>query len=135
MIGKNEVGSEAAVLIDFGFVQKYRDSKGVHNPEGIERKNFQGNMMFASIDQMDFKETSRRDDLASLAYMMLYLMNEQNLPGLDSKAMQAIENAGDDALVIFKVIQKIKKSVSMFKMSQMVPTEIKVSSALSGEQK
>ena len=91
--------------------------------------------MFASIDQMDFKETSRRDDLASLAYMMLYLMNEQNLPGLDSKAMQAIENAGDDALVIFKVIQKIKKSVSMFKMSQMVPTEIKVSSALSGEQK
>ena len=83
---------------------------------------------------MDFKETSRRDDLASLAYMMLYLMNNQNLPGLDAKAMQAIENAGDDALVIFKVIQKIKKSVSMFKMSQMVPTEVKVSSAVSGQE-
>ena len=42
----------------------------------IERKNFRGNMMFASIDQMEFKKTSRRDDLASLAYMILYLMND-----------------------------------------------------------
>lgn len=60
--------------------------------------------MFASVEQMNFKETSRRDDLASLAYMMLYLMNDSNLPGLEGKALQAIENAGDDALVIFKVI-------------------------------
>ena len=74
-------------------------------------------MMFASVDQMDFKETSRRDDLASLAYMMLFLMNNQNLPGLEGKALQEIENAGDDALVIFKVIQHIKKNVSLFKMS------------------
>lgn len=65
-------------------------------------------MMFASIDQMEFKETSRRDDLASLAYMMLFLMNGQNLPGLEGKYIQTIENAGDDALVIFKVILKIK---------------------------
>ena len=57
--------------------------------------------MFASVGQMDFKETSRRDDLASLAYMMLYLMNDSNLPGLEGKAMQAIENAGSDAMVIF----------------------------------
>jgi len=61
-------------------------------------------MMFASVEQMNFKETSRRDDLASLAYMMLYLMNDSNLPGLEGMALQAIENAGDDALVIFKVI-------------------------------
>jgi len=60
--------------------------------------------MFASVEQMNFKETSRRDDLASLAYMMLYLMNDSNLPGLEGMALQAIENAGDDALVIFKVI-------------------------------
>ena len=53
---------------------------------------------------MNFKETSRRDDLASLAYMMLYLMNDSNLPGLEGKALQSIENAGDDAFVIFKVI-------------------------------
>ena len=76
MVGKNEMGNDGAVLIDFGFVQKFRDNKGVHNAKDIERKNFQGNMMFASIDQMEFKETSRRDDLASLAYMILYLMND-----------------------------------------------------------
>ena len=60
--------------------------------------------MFASVEQMNFKETSRRDDLASLAYMMLYLMNDSNLPGLEGEALQSIENAGDDAFVIFKVI-------------------------------
>jgi len=39
------------------------------------------------------------------------------LPGLEGKALLEIEKAGDDALVIFKVIQQIKKNVSLFKMS------------------
>ena len=84
---------------------------------------------------MEFKETSRKDDLASLAYMILYLMNDSNLPGLEGKAMQAIENAGDDALVIFRVIHQIKKSFSLFKMSQMVQTKIKASSSALGPER
>jgi hypothetical protein len=49
--------------------------------------------------------------------------------------MQAIENAGDDALVIFRVIHQIKKSVSLFKMSQMVQTKIEASSSALGPER
>lgn len=30
MLGKNEKGNDAAVLIDFGFVQRFKDSNGDH---------------------------------------------------------------------------------------------------------
>ena len=36
--------------------------------------------MFASLNQLDFKATSRLDDLYSLMYLLLYLSNDSDLP-------------------------------------------------------
>jgi serine/threonine protein kinase len=65
-------------LIDFGFATKYKDRKGVHNPK-VQIDKFRGNMIFASRNQLQFYATSRRDDLISLCYVLIYLLNEGSL--------------------------------------------------------
>ena len=70
-------------LVDFGFATRYTDPEtGQHiNKEEVEV--FRGNMIFASLNQLDFKTTSRRDDLLSLCYFLLYLFNQGTLPGIN----------------------------------------------------
>jgi len=40
-------------------------------------------MIFASTNQLEFFSTSRRDDLISLYYLLIYLFNDGNLPGIN----------------------------------------------------
>ena len=57
-------------IIDFGFCKTY-----LINDEHIEMKktnNIIGTSNFASINAHDFNELSRRDDLESLGYMLIY---------------------------------------------------------------
>lgn len=62
--------------MDFGFADTYINQKtGEHIKEKEDVDTFQGNMMFASIDQMDFYKTSRRDDIISLFYLIVNLLN------------------------------------------------------------
>ena len=51
---------------------------------------------------MDFRHTSRRDDLYSLTLMMFYMLNDLNLPGLDK---DSVINVKDDARKMFKVVK------------------------------
>ena len=67
-------------LVDFGFSTKYLDKDGKHLPQR-DLESFRGNMLFASSNQFEFKSTSRRDDLISLLYLMVYLLNK-DLPWL-----------------------------------------------------
>ena len=60
-------------IIDFGLCKKYRSSKtGKHILPKISRK-FNGNFKYASPNVIKGKEASRRDDLISLGYMLIYL--------------------------------------------------------------
>ena len=43
-------------------------------------------MYFLSLNHMNFLSTSRRDDLQSLCYIMMYMLNGNNLPMLDIPA-------------------------------------------------
>ena len=63
------------VLIDFGYCKKYLDKDNSHIDEKEEVELFKGNIMYASYGQMKFKKTSRKDDLISLCYIMIYLIN------------------------------------------------------------
>lgn len=58
-------------LIDFGFCKQFKKS-GVHI---LNKKtsNLIGSPTFASVYAHDFNELSRRDDLISIGYMLLYL--------------------------------------------------------------
>jgi len=48
--------------------------------------------MFSSYDQMEFQKTSRRDDFVSVAYLLIYLLNKNELPGLDHYVDQFIRS-------------------------------------------
>lgn len=67
-------------LIDFGLANFYRNQ---FTKEHIEFKNYRGGFVgtsrYTSINSMLGAETSRRDDLESLAYLLLYFLRG-NLP-------------------------------------------------------
>jgi len=58
-------------VIDFGFATHFQDQTGQHLPLG--EQVFRGNMAFCSKHTMSFRTQSRRDDLISLNYILLYL--------------------------------------------------------------
>lgn len=61
-------------IIDFGLAIKYVDNEGKHIAATKERF-FQGNLIFASKHCFNLVTHSRRDDLISLAYLLLYLID------------------------------------------------------------
>lgn len=61
-------------LIDFGLAKKYLLDNGQHIPQKKE-KLFQGNLIFASVNTFNMLSHSRRDDLISLCYFLLYLID------------------------------------------------------------
>jgi serine/threonine protein kinase len=63
-------GRSTTHLIDFGFAKKYRDQAG-HIP-CVSGKRSLGNMFFSSYNAHIGLQQSRRDDLESAAYMLLY---------------------------------------------------------------
>lgn len=65
-------------LIDFGLVSRYLDADGNHISNNVPSK-FKGSMLFASPNAFRFVETSRRDDLISLIYVMLFLLDLSRL--------------------------------------------------------
>ncbi|KAH0787913.1 hypothetical protein GPJ56_008262 [Histomonas meleagridis] len=60
-------------IIDFGLSKKYRDSKLKHIPL-IEGKNLTGTARYASVNALKGFEQSRRDDMESLGYVLVYLL-------------------------------------------------------------
>ena len=61
-------------LIDFGTSTKYLDTDGAH----IQNKrlgSFTGNLLFSSINSCKGNTKSRRDDVESAIFIMIYLLN------------------------------------------------------------
>jgi len=62
--------------MDFGLAKKYVDREGRHIVSR-EGKGFVGNIKYASINQHMGIETSRRDDLESACYIIVYLIKKE----------------------------------------------------------
>ena len=60
-------------LIDFGLCSSYLDKDGKHVKDEAQ-KCFMGNMAMASVNAMNFRTVSRRDDLISLCYLLIYMV-------------------------------------------------------------
>jgi serine/threonine protein kinase len=66
--------SSNIMLIDFGLARAWKNFCGAH----IEQEKgvaFSGNMMFASPNALNGFSLSRRDDLISLSYILIYLFD------------------------------------------------------------
>ena len=82
MIETKENGEFQIILIDFGIAAKFKDESKSENSKILEALNFKGNLLFSSVDQMEFRVTSRKDDLFSLCYFIFYYLNDKNIPGM-----------------------------------------------------
>ena len=65
--------SNTIYIIDFGLSQRYKDKKtGIHNPYR-ENREMIGTVRYASINTQIGIEQSRRDDVESVGYVLVYL--------------------------------------------------------------
>lgn len=73
LIGKN-AKEDTIYLIDYGLSKRYKDAHTKRHLQYCENKKFLGTARYASINTHLGIEQSRRDDIESLAYMLLYLI-------------------------------------------------------------
>lgn len=89
-------------LVDFGFATSFIEKQSGLHIQHDEVETFRGNMIFGSLNQLNFQKTSRRDDLISLLYMLVYMLNNGKLTGIDLETQMINTEA-------FKLARKAKQ--------------------------
>jgi casein kinase 1 len=111
-IGQN---ANRVYIIDFGLSKKYINSAHAHVRYRIG-KNLTGTPRYASINNHDGVEQSRRDDLESLGYVFLYFVRG-SLPWQGQRAKNKIAK--------FQLIHHKKVQVSLDELCAGFPPEFK----------
>ena len=72
---------QSLIIADFGLSQKFVDSRGNHDPYYFTNKAI-GTLKFCSVNSLKGLKLTRRDDLISVLYILVYLSTKQ-LPWSD----------------------------------------------------
>jgi serine/threonine protein kinase len=104
--------AETLYLIDFGLSKCYREPGGAHIGYR-EDKHLTGTPRYASINNHEGKEQSRRDDLESLMYVLLYFA-KGSLP------WQGLEQSKKSK---YGKVRTVKKNTSTAKLCAGLPPE------------
>ena len=107
--------SSLIYVIDFGFAKKYRSSRTGKHITYSKKGYFNGNLKYSSVNTMKGVSPSRRDDLESLGYMIIYLYN-QKLPWEDLPSKSRNELAHK--------IYELKKSIKIENLCLNMPEEM-----------
>ena len=104
-------------MIDFGLAKKYRD-KRVRHIRFRQKENHEitGTTRYASVNAHRGMEPSRRDDLESIGYVLLYFLKGA-LP------WQGLQASNDQER--YKLITEKKLSVSLERLCRELPNEFK----------
>jgi casein kinase 1 len=106
-------------LIDFGLTSSFV-TDGVRHIEKEFMRNFSGNFLFASLNSCRGYNKSRRDDIESLFYMLIYLINDEYLPWCD--LLSGSPNAGKpDLKHLLKERLNLKYTRALFSL---IPSEL-----------
>jgi serine/threonine protein kinase len=101
-------------LIDFGLSKKYRSSTTKKHYPFEQNKKLVGNARFSSINALEGGTQSRRDDLESLGYMLIYLcLGRLPWQGL-------VSNSKEDK---YYKIREVKKKVTPAELCETLPNE------------
>jgi serine/threonine protein kinase len=73
VMGANENNAHL-YLLDFGLAKKYRSSRTLIQYPLIKKKKLTGTARYASIHALEEFEQSRRDDLESVGYVLMYFL-------------------------------------------------------------
>ena len=103
-------------LIDFGFAHRYRSSRTGKHIIFKKIKMIYGSFKFMSLNGNKGYEISRRDDLESLGYMLIFLA-KNNLPWTN------IEFSNKNDNIIVREVLKIKNSTTPEILCQGLPEE------------
>ena len=101
-------------IIDFGLAKKYKSDRGNHVKFAIT-KHISGTPRFCSINAMRGVEQSRRDDLESLCYLILYFFRG-SLPWQGLKISSRAKR--------FETITNMKKKIKLETLCENLPNEI-----------
>jgi len=73
VMGANENNAHL-YLLDFGLAKKYRSSRTLVQYPLVKKKKLTGTARYASIHALEELEQSRRDDLESVGYVLMYFL-------------------------------------------------------------
>ena len=115
VIGRNK-DKKTIYLIDFGLAKKYRNPLNFEHIPFRMTKRLTGTARYASVNALKGGEQSRKDDLESLVYMLLFFLRGslpwQGVPGM-TKADK------------YKKIYYMKKNIGADKLFENLPNEFK----------
>ena len=109
---KKAEGKDSLYLVDYGLSQKYIDNNKNHYQYLINKK-FVGTIRYASRHTLNTERYSRRDDLESLIYVLVYLYKGE-LPW---------QNPNDLFKDMPKVFQFIYKNICALEFEEESPYE------------
>ncbi|CAD8104826.1 unnamed protein product [Paramecium sonneborni] len=105
------IDTHIVYLIDFGLAKYFKDSNGQHITLS-DKKGIIGTARYASIAAHQGLEQSRKDDLESLAYVLIYL-NLGKLPWMNLQIADKHEK--------YQTIFEMKKNVKLEELTEELP--------------
>lgn len=88
---------------EMDFATPYLDGVTREHVKKSHLDEYHGNIIFSSLNQLKFHTTSRRDDMISLFYLLVFLFKEGAMPGIDSQDL-------DDTAEFFDLVKNVRQS-------------------------